>query len=140
MDNLRKLLHVPECRGALRSAAGEMRIFHRRGVADLMALLEEEPHLLCGATVADKIVGRGAAFLFIKGGIKALFAEVISRDALALLQQANITTEYALLTPYILNRTGNDLCPVEKLTAQANNAEEAYLLIKHFIEEKQQKQ
>lgn len=137
MDKLRQYLHRQDSRGALRSVTGEVRLFHRRGVADLAYLLEEKPQLLRGAIVADKIVGRGAAFLFVKGGVREVYAEVLSRDALSILQEAGIATDYALLTPYIINHAGNDLCPVEKLTAAVATADEAYALIKRFIEEKQ---
>lgn len=135
MDKLRQYLHNADSRGALRTVTGEVRLFRRRGVADLVALLETEPQLLRGGVVADKIVGRGAAFLFIKGGVREVYAEVLSRDALALLQKAGITTDYTLLTPYILNRAGNDLCPVEKLTANIASADKAYDAIKRFIED-----
>ena len=40
-----------------------MRIFRERGVADLFRLLREEPQLLRGAFIADKVVGKGAAAL-----------------------------------------------------------------------------
>ena len=35
-----------------------MRIFRERGVADLFRLLHEEPQLLRGAFIADKVIGR----------------------------------------------------------------------------------
>ena len=38
-----------------------MRIFRERGVADLFRLQHEEPQLLRGAFIADKVVGKGAA-------------------------------------------------------------------------------
>ena len=40
-----------------------MRSFHERGVSDLWRLLHEEPELLRGAFIADKVVGKGAAAL-----------------------------------------------------------------------------
>ncbi len=40
-----------------------MRIFRERGVADLFRLQHEEPQLLRGAFIADKVVGKGAAAL-----------------------------------------------------------------------------
>ena len=47
-----------------------MRIFRERGVADLFRLLREEPQLLRGAFIADKVVGKGAAALMVLGGVE----------------------------------------------------------------------
>ena len=56
-----------------------MRIFRERGVADLFRLLHEEPQLLRGAFIADKVVGKGAAALMVLGGVEGFFAGVVSR-------------------------------------------------------------
>ena len=58
-----------------------MRIFRERGVADLFRLQHEEPQLLRGAFIADKVVGKGAAALMVLGGVEGLFADVVSRPA-----------------------------------------------------------
>ena len=67
-----------------------MRIFRERGVADLFRLQHEEPQLLRGAFIADKVVGKGAAALMVLGGVEGLFADVVSRPALELLAGAGI--------------------------------------------------
>ena len=83
-----------------------MRIFRERGVADLFRLLREEPQLLRGAFIADKVVGKGAAALM-----------VVSRPALELLAGAGIAVEYTVVVPGIMNRAGTGTCPVEQLCA-----------------------
>ena len=70
-----------------------MRIFRERGVADLFRLLREEPQLLRGAFIADKVVGKGAAALMVLGGVEGLFADVVSRPALELLAGAGIAEQ-----------------------------------------------
>ena len=47
-----------------------IRTFTQRGVADLYDLLTQEPDFLKGASIADKVVGKGAAALMILGGIR----------------------------------------------------------------------
>ena len=88
-----------------------MRIFRERGVADLFRLLREEPQLLRGAFIADKVVGKGAAALMVLGGVEGLFADVVSRPALG------IAVEYTVVVPGIMNRAGTGTCPVEQLCA-----------------------
>lgn len=91
-----------------------MRIFRERGVADLFRLLREEPQLLRGAFIADKVVGKGAAALMVLGGVEGLFADVVSRPALELLAGAGIAVEYTVVVPNIVNRAGTGTCPVEQ--------------------------
>ena len=94
-----------------------MRIFRERGVADLFRLLREEPQLLRGAFIADKVVGKGAAALMVLGGVEGLFADVVSRPASELLAGAGIAVEYTVVVPGIMNRAGTGTCPVEQLCA-----------------------
>ena len=68
MNQLKQYLDDGQCRGVVRSAGGETVVFRRRGVIDLFELSTARPDFLCGASVADKVVGRGAALLFVRGG------------------------------------------------------------------------
>lgn len=111
-----------------------MRIFRERGVADLFRLLHEEPQLLRGAFIADKVVGKGAAALMVLGGVEGLFADVVSRPALELLAGAGIAVEYTVVVPGIMNRAGTGTRPVEQLCAGAETAAECLPLIEGFMQ------
>ena len=133
MTELKRMLERDDVRGVVRSADGLLRIFHRQGVIDLFELLTNEPQLLEGACVADRVIGRGAALLMVKGGVREVFAYVMSEPALEVFRRAGIPTTYASLQPNIINRTGTDICPIEKLTAATTDPEEAYRLIGIFL-------
>ena len=122
------------CRGVARSVKGELRTFSRRGVADLFSLVTDEPDFLRGASVADRVIGRGAALLLVKGGAREVYARVISSGALEVLRSAGIETSFGEEVPNIINRTGTDICPVEKLTANTSSSDEAYERIKQFLD------
>lgn len=122
------------CRGVVRSVQGELRTFSRRGVADLFNLVADEPDFLRGASVADRVIGRGAALLLVKGGAREVYAQVISSGALEVLRSAGIETSFGKEVPNIINRTGTDICPVEKLTASTSSPDEAYERIKQFLD------
>lgn len=85
---------------------------NRRGVRPLLELLDSETDLH-GYSAADKVVGKAAAFLYCLLGVQALYAGVISRPALAVLENAGITVRYGVLVPAIRNRTGDGFCPME---------------------------
>ena len=122
------------CRGVVRSVQGELRTFSRRGVADLFNLVADESDFLRGASVADRVIGRGAALLLVKGGAREVYAQVISSGALEVLRSAGIETSFGKEVPNIINRTGTDICPVEKLTADTSSPDEAYERIKQFLD------
>ena len=105
-----------------------------RGVADLFSLVTDEPDFLRGASVADRVIGRGAALLLVKGGAREVYARVISSGALEVLRSAGIETSFGEEVPNIINRTGTDICPVEKLTANTSSSDEAYERIKQFLD------
>lgn len=109
-------------------------LFHKRGVQDLHQLLRTSPEVLCGAMIADKVVGKGAAVLMTAGGVRWVYADVISQSALEFLLTHNIEAEYGRVVPNIINRAGTDICPVEKLCMQCDNIEDALTLIDEFIE------
>ena len=109
-------------------------LFHKRGVQDLHQLLRTSPEVLCGAMIADKVVGKGAAVLMTAGGVRWVYADVISQSALEFLLTHNIEAEYGRVVPNIINRAGTDICPVEKLCMQCDDIAEALKLIHEFIE------
>lgn len=117
-----------------------VRTFDGRGVSDLYALLTEEPDWLHGAEVADKVVGKGAAALMIRGGVRRLFAEVVSRGALELLETSDTEVEYATVVPHIADRKGTGICPVERLCLDCTTAEACLPRIERFLREKREKQ
>lgn len=105
-------------------------------MADLFSLVTDDPQFLCGASVADKVVGRGAALLLVKGGVREVYAEVASSGALDVLRRAGVEVSFGREVPNIINRTGTDICPVEKLTAGTSSPDEAYVLINEFLKDK----
>ena len=135
MDELIDLLHQGGYSCVI-GKEGETRTFHQRGVADLWALCQSEEKLLHGAQIADKVVGKGAAALMIYGGVKEVYAEVISTSALALLQEHRVPTTYRTETDCIINRQGDGVCPVETLCNQLYSIGDMYNEIGKFINRK----
>lgn len=105
----------------------------RRGVADLLNILHDTPAVLAGAAVADKVVGKGAAALMIVGGVRTVYAAVLSRPAKALFDAAAIPVRLNTLVPNIINRAGTGLCPVESLCMECNTPQECVPLIEQFV-------
>ena len=127
-------LHALQCSCIIRNN-GTTRTFHERGVKDLHRLLMQEPEILSGASLADKVVGKGAAALMIAGEVAWVYADVISKAAMVLFEQSRVEVQYKQIVPNIINRTGTDICPVEKLCRDCKTAAECLPLIDKFIKE-----
>lgn len=107
--------------------------FDGRGVKDLYYLYTELPHILLGASVADKVVGKGAAALMVLGKVSRVHADVISAPALSLLESNHIDVSYSSLVDNIINRQGSGICPVESLCLNCSSAEECLPKITQFL-------
>ncbi len=102
-----------------------------RGVKPLLNLLESGGY--GGFSAADKIVGQAAAHLYILIGVVSVYASVMSRDAEKLLLKNNISASYGVLTEKIINRNGNDICPMEKAVSNTENSHAAVENIKKVL-------
>ena len=110
-----------------------------RGVKPLIQLLESEQSFV-GAIAADKTVGAGAAHLYVLLGVRALWANVVSASAVDVLKENGIEIFYGECVPYIINRRGDGVCPIETAVKDAKDSDEAYTLIKETLKELAKKQ
>ena len=105
-----------------------------RGVKPLLDFLDSKTNFK-GFSAADKTIGAGAAHLYLLLGVEAVFGKVISQSALDILKGANIKTEYENLVPYIINRRGDGMCPIEKAVKDIKNSDEALNAINATLED-----
>ena len=100
-----------------------------RGVTPLLSRLDAGD-ALCGYAAADKVVGRGAAFLYLALGIGELYAEVLSEPAQALLSAHGVSVTAGRVVPYIVNRSGDGQCPIERAVTGIDTPSEAIAAIR----------
>jgi len=100
------------------------------GLNDLVEAINQLQSSMKGSSVADRIVGRAAALLFVYSGVSAVFAATISDGGIAILDNNNVFHEFEKRVPRILNLKKTDVCPFEKLVAGLSSPEEAYERLK----------
>ncbi len=88
---------------------------------------------LTGYSVADLVVGKAAALLFVKCGIKKVFAKTLSEKGKRILEMYGVDYEYETLAENIINRMGTDICPMEKAVSNTDNPENAYPILKNEL-------
>lgn len=106
----------------------------KRGVKPLVELYESNTNF-CGFSAADKVIGKGAAFMYLLLGVSNIYADVISKPALTLLRSHGIYTEYKSETENIINRQGDGICPFEAAVSDITDTDIAYKVIREKMEE-----
>ena len=83
-----------------------------RGLDPLLRLLDAGK--LSGAVVADRVVGRAAAAIYVRGGAKRVYAELAGKGARELLAANGVALEAAKTVEVILNHEQTGSCPMER--------------------------
>ena len=99
-----------------------------KGIKPMYNLIKNMKEEAKGASIADKVIGRGAALLSNYVKIKEVFGEVISKEAVEVLEENNIDYSFSVICDYIKNRDKTGLCPIENLSLGQTD-------VKVFIEE-----
>lgn len=95
-----------------------------RGVKPLLAWLDDGVDLQ-GYSAADKVIGKGAAMLYVLLGVKEIYTTVISKPAKSILEQYGIEVSYDQCVEGIRNRTNTGLCPMEEAVKGIHDPKEA---------------
>lgn len=104
----------------------------RRGISPIMGFIESGVDLR-GYSVADVVVGKAAALLFVKCGISHVYAKTLSEHGKKIFERCGVNYKYGILTERIINREGTDMCPMEKAVIDTNDPEEAYVILKNKL-------
>ena len=107
---------------------------YEKGVKPLMDFINTYPYSDCEDLVlADKVIGKAAALLCVMIGIKNLYADVISKEAIKILEKHGIGYFFEKEVLYIKNRTGDGKCPMEGLSVGVDNPQDMFNKIMDFI-------
>ncbi len=134
IERLKKVLRSEGCSCVIYNH-GVVRSFHQRGVDDLYELLMGEPEVLCGAMIADKVIGKAAAAILAVGGVSEIYTDVISHAAQELLQKGGIKFSFEQEVPHIINRAKSGWCPMESATKEAQSPRETVEIIARVRDE-----
>lgn len=110
----------------------------QRGVAPLLNWLDSGLDLT-GFSAADRVVGRGAAFLYCLLGVREVYARVMSLPAAQVLQSYEIHAQADIFVEGIINRTGTGPCPFEAAVINIEDAQEALAAIREKRRQLQEK-
>ncbi len=104
-----------------------------QGVVPLLQAINEAGDSARGCTVVDRVAGRAVALISLHFGVVRVHAGVLSQLGQIVLDQAGVPVTYDRLVPFILNRTGEDLCPIEKMVMDLTSPSLALQKIRTFV-------
>ena len=80
-----------------------------------------------GSSVADRVAGKAVALLCVYVKVKAVYADVLSKNAKAVFERNSIQLEWKSLVANILDLNQSEICPFEKAAMEISNPIKAYL-------------
>lgn len=113
---------------------GEVITSDKRGIAPLADYLSEGKTFE-GFSAADLVVGKAAAMLFVKAGVKSVYAKVISQSGKTYLESHGAEVTFETLTEKIMNRLKTDICPMEKTVSDIDDFEQGFIALKNKLDE-----
>lgn len=109
---------------------------NEKGIKPLILLIESGRDF-SEYSAADKIIGKAAAFLFVKLRVKAVYGRVMSRGAMEVFEKYAIPYSYSTFTETIINRKGSGVCPMEEAVSDAVDPNDAYKKVQKKLSELQ---
>ncbi|MCF6463869.1 DUF1893 domain-containing protein [Clostridium sp. Cult1] len=106
---------------------------HDKGIRPMYTLATKMTKLAKDSSIADKVIGRGAAILCKSLDVKEVYGKLISDNAMEILEESNIVYYYDNICDYIKNRDGTDLCPIEKIALKSEKPEILLNKIREFL-------
>lgn len=107
---------------------GKLLISDKRGIAPMVDFISDGEDLR-GFSAADLIVGRAAAMLFVRAGIKEVYARTLSVGGKEYLEAHGIRVTFSELTEQIKNRAGTGICPMEEAVTGISDPEQGYAAV-----------
>ncbi len=105
-----------------------------RGIKPMYILATEMRDKAQDASIADRVVGKGAALLCAYTGVKAVYSELMSQGGIDTLHKSNIKYTIKTSCKHIQNRDKTDLCPIESLSLDTDNPLELLKRIEKFLQ------
>ena len=100
--------------------------YYQNRITDIKEILQENKNALKDAIVADKVIGKVAGSILACAGVKAIYADTMSKYAIPVLEETGVKYEYSKLVDYIKNIERNDMCPMEKKYKDEKDIQKIY--------------
>jgi len=136
MDDLKKAKNILQIKElALVIVKKGHIIFETRetGIKGFIEAIEKNGNSLEESSIADKVVGKAVALLSIYAKVSAVYAKILSKDAMSLLKKHNINHKWSKIVEEILDFDKKHICPFEIKAKKIIDPKTAYLELKNLL-------
>lgn len=113
LEELKEILHNKKASLVVCYENGEIKEYYQNRINDIKDILRKDETSLKGAIIADKVIGKVASSILAVSGVKEIYADVMSKYAIPVLEENGIKFEYKKLVDYIENNDKTGMCPME---------------------------
>jgi len=103
------------------------------GIKPILETIDEMGEDIYDSVIGDRILGRASALLCRYGKVQGVYSPQGTKTGIALLIMGGIPCQVDELIPFIENKTGDGLCPFEKMLKDVTSPEEAYKILKNKV-------
>ncbi|MBQ4093408.1 MAG: DUF1893 domain-containing protein [Oscillospiraceae bacterium] len=112
---IKRMIDNGECAIALCAADGTVITANGHTIAPLVTLAEDMAELFAGASVADRVIGKGAAAVLAWMGVKEVYGRLMSESGKEMLERHGVAASCSILVSSIDNNSRTGMCPLETL-------------------------
>ena len=107
-------------------------LIHKKGdgIKPILKVIDELGDEMQDTLVGDRILGKASAFLCRYSKVKGVYSPQATKTAIAILIIGGIPCQVDEMIPVIKNKSGDGLCPFEKMLKNVESPEEAYRILK----------
>ncbi|MCF7833100.1 MAG: DUF1893 domain-containing protein [Candidatus Marinimicrobia bacterium] len=99
------------------------------------ALARHDREKYQGCSIADRVIGKAALMLAAYLGAKEVYSPLASQHAIDVSCDLSLNLEAEKVVPYIINRTNDGMCPMEKAVLDIIDPEKAYETLENKLQE-----
>ncbi|UCF49851.1 MAG: DUF1893 domain-containing protein [Thermoplasmatales archaeon] len=103
------------------------------GIKPILRIINKLGEEIEGSVIGDRILGKASAFLCRYSKVSGVYSPQATKTAIAILIVGGIPCQADEMIPFITNRSGDGLCPFEKMLQDVESPEEAYKILKDKV-------
>lgn len=113
LEMVKEKLYSKKASLVVLASNGECKEYYQNRIKDIKEIIKNNQTALKGAIVADKVIGKVAGSILAVAGVSEIYADVMSKYAVPVLEKNNIKYEYNNLVEFVENNEKNGMCPME---------------------------
>jgi len=126
LDSVKEKLYSTNASLVVMYENGKCKEYYQNRIKDIKEILHNDKSALKGAIIADKVIGKVASSILTVAGVEEIYADVISKYAIPVLEENNIKYEYKKLVDYVQNNDKTGMCPMENKYKEIKDIQRIY--------------